>query len=71
MALLSRLRCSRCGAIDFSFRHPSGRPRCAVCGTFAHGPEVARWRRNRRLVAAALVGALLAIAVWAWLYFGR
>jgi hypothetical protein len=65
MAFGLKLRCTQCGATDFTFRHPSGRPRCGLCGTFAHGPAVARWRARRKFTMIAL--AVLAGAVVIWL----
>ncbi|MDH3236155.1 MAG: hypothetical protein OEQ29_21745 [Alphaproteobacteria bacterium] len=64
MAFGVKLRCTRCGATDFTFRHPSGRPRCALCGTFAHGPAVAHWRQRRKFAIIGLVLSAAAIAVW-------
>jgi uncharacterized protein (DUF983 family) len=64
MALGLKLRCAQCGATEFAFRHPSGRPRCALCGTFAHGPEVAKWRARRRLAMIGLILTAGAVAIW-------
>lgn len=70
LAFMAKLRCARCGSTEFTFRHPSGRPRCALCGTFAHGPEVAKWRFRRRLTTALVIAAIVAIAAAAWEYLG-
>lgn len=64
MALGLKLRCTQCGATEFPFRHPSGRPRCAMCGTFAHGPEVAKWRARRRFAMIALAVLAGAVVIW-------
>ena len=59
-----KLRCTQCGATEFTFRHPSGRPRCALCGAFAHGPEVAKWRARRRWTMIGVVVLAGAAAIW-------
>ena len=64
MAWGLKLRCTQCGATEFTFRHPSGRPRCAMCGTFAHGPEVAKWRARRRFAMTALAVLAGAVVIW-------
>lgn len=64
MAWGLKLRCTQCGATEFTFRHPSGRPRCALCGTFAHGPEVAKWRARRRFAIIALAVLAGAVVIW-------
>ncbi|MDX1484774.1 MAG: hypothetical protein R3229_09850 [Alphaproteobacteria bacterium] len=66
MAIGSALRCRQCGSRTFNHRHPTGRPRCAVCGTFAFGPEVARWRGRwkRRIVFSVLALAIALAGVW-------
>jgi hypothetical protein len=64
MAWGLKLRCTQCGATEFTFRHPSGRPRCALCGTFAHGPEVAKWRARRRFAMIALAVLAGAVVIW-------
>lgn len=64
MAWGLKLRCTQCGATEFTFRHPSGRPRCALCGAFAHGPEVAKWRARRRFAMIALAVLAGAVVIW-------
>ena len=64
----SKLRCRQCGSKEFSYQTQSGLPKCANCGAFVYGPQVARWRDRRplKLIGLFAVAFLVGVAGAVW-----
>jgi rubredoxin len=73
MLLKRKMRCRKCGYDDFNYSHPSGWPRCGVCGAFAYSRNLPKLRARRlsQYWAILPMAAMFALAGYFWWEQGR